>query len=356
MIGTDPNAKGGIATVVDKYRRRGLFDKWNVIYLTTHMQGSVAKKLLTALGSYRRMIGLLLVGRVNLIHIHVASRASTWRKAVFAFTAFVFRVPYVLHLHGGGFADFYYKECGPLRRYAVRILFEKASSVIALSRSWAAKLHEMVPTAHIDIIYNSVSLPAQQNQCEQGECKKILFLGQITKEKGVFDLIRAIAIMGEDAELVLGGDGESDMAAELARELDISGRVRLPGWVLGEDKEKLLSTASIFILPSYKEGLPVSVLEAMAWGIPVVATPVGGIPEVVRHGKEGLIIQPGDINEMSSVLRTLLDDAELRQRLGTNGRERVRRIFSDDVELPKFEALWTRFGLIPLCREKVDRN
>jgi glycosyltransferase involved in cell wall biosynthesis len=121
----------------------------------------------------------------------------------------------------------------------------------------------------------------------------------------------------------------------------------LLGWVTGENKEALLSTASIFVLPSYYEGLPMSVLEAMAWGVPVITTPVGGIPEVVRHGEEGVIVQPGDIVGLTAALRQLLDDESLRQRLGANGRKRIQHIFSDEVVFPQLEAIWARFGLLP---------
>lgn len=349
MIGTDPNAKGGIATIVTKYRQIGLFEKWRVTYLLTHVEGSINRKLTVALNAYWCMFTLLLDGHVGLLHIHVASRASTWRKSIFAVTAFLFRVPYVLHLHGAGFVEFFHNECGPVKRMIIRGFLKRAGCVIALSESWAIQLRQMEPEARIEVVYNSVSLPSEQRGYKHSERKKeILFLGQIGERKGAFDLIRAFAAAGSDAELLLGGDGEINKAAELASQLGVSEHVRLLGWVTGADKDALLATASVFVLPSYNEGLPMSVLEAMAWRVPVITTPVGGIPEVVRQNKEGLIVPPGDIHRLSQALRELLSDASLRERLGANGRARVQHVFSDGVVLPRLEAIWARFGLFPL--------
>ena len=107
MIGTHPHAKGGIATVVTKYRQFGLFEKWRITYLCTHAEASAYRKFMLALSAYWHLIQLLIRGRAGLIHIHVASRASTWRKSIFAFTALLFHVPYVLHMHGAAYMNFF---------------------------------------------------------------------------------------------------------------------------------------------------------------------------------------------------------------------------------------------------------
>lgn len=347
MIGTHPHAKGGIATVVAKYRQFGLFEKWRVTYLCTHVEASVYRKFIIAISAYWQMIQLLVTGRAGLIHIHVATKASTWRKLIFALTAFLFRVPYILHIHGAEYMNFFYKECGPLRRGIIRFFFQKAAIVIALSESWAAQLREMAPGAQVEVVYNSVSLPQRKTFGRDEARKGILFLGRIGMRKGAFDLIRAFAVVNRDVKLALGGDGDVNKASELARQLGVAERVQMLGWVTGENKEALLSTASIFVLPSYNEGLPMSVLEAMSWGVPVITTPVGGIPEVVRQGEEGIIVQPGDITGLTVALRQLLDDEPLRQRLGVNGKRRIQHLFSDEVAFPQLEAIWARFGLCP---------
>ncbi|SHM00185.1 Glycosyltransferase involved in cell wall bisynthesis [Nitrosospira sp. Nsp11] len=356
MIGTHPEAKGGIATVVAKYRQFGLFEKWRVTYICTHAEVSTYRKFMIALSAYWQMIQLLVMGRVGLVHIHAASRVSVWRKSTFAFTAFLFRVPYVLHMHGAEFEKFVRGECGPLRRGIVRALLRNAATVIALSESWALKLRELAPGAHVEVVYNSVSLPPKPKTFGHNDVKNgILFLGQIGMRKGAFDLIRAFAVVSGGVKLALGGDGDVKKASELARRLGISERIQMLGWVTGENKEAVLSRASIFVLPSYNEGLPMSVLEAMAWGLPVITTPVGGIPEVVRQGEEGVIVQPGDIDGLTAALRQLLDDEPLRQRLGANGRRRIQHLFSDEVVFPQLEAIWARFGLLPyVSKTKIE--
>ena len=130
-----------------------------------------------------------------------------------------------------------------------------------------------------------------------------------------------------------------------AEELGIADHVELLGWVRGEDKERLLATAVLYVLPSYNEGLPVSVLEAMAAGLPILTTPVGGIPEAVTDGVEGFLVEPGDVRTLADRLERLLADADLARRMGVAARHKVEAAFSANAVVPQLEAMYAAMGL-----------
>jgi glycosyltransferase involved in cell wall biosynthesis len=123
-------------------------------------------------------------------------------------------------------------------------------------------------------------------------------------------------------------------------ELGIENHVVFVGWVSGAVKVDLLRRAQIYVLPSYNEGLPVSLLEAMSWQVPVISTRVGGIPELVREGVDGLLIDAGDRAALSSAIIELAQNAELREKMGIAARDQVERNFSKNVILPRLEGIY----------------
>jgi glycosyltransferase involved in cell wall biosynthesis len=138
----------------------------------------------------------------------------------------------------------------------------------------------------------------------------------------------------------LGGDGELEQARHYANKLDVAHRVECLGWVTGEHKRALLARCTVFVLPSYNEGQPMSVLEAMAAGTPVLSTRTGGVPDAVTDGVNGLLVEAGDVEALSAALSVLLSNEALRRRLGQCARDRVRDAFSTDVLLPQLEEIY----------------
>lgn len=342
MIGTALDTQGGVSSVVNVLREGGLFERCGIEYIASHRDGGAPAKLATAFAGWLCCMGRLLGGRVAALHVHMASRASFWRKLLFILPAFALGVPVIVHLHGGGFRQFYAEESPALVRRLIRYVFEKAARVIVLSERWKAWVSSAFPQARVVSIYNPVVLP-QVPDFEAREASAVLFLGRVGANKGALDLIEAVARIREafpSVRLCMGGDGDIEGARRHAAALGLAGQVELPGWVRGAEKQALLEKAAVYVLPSYQEGLPMSVLEAMAAGLPVVSTPVGGIPEAVSDGVEGYLVQPGDINSLSECLARLLGDADLRRRMGEAGRKKVERLFSTDVVIPQFEAVY----------------
>ena len=143
---------------------------------------------------------------------------------------------------------------------------------------------------------------------------RLVYLGLFARSKGVFDLIDALTRLRPEClgrtRLVLAGNGDLKGVRDLAERRGLSRFVEVRDWLGPAERERLLASADAFVLPSYAEGLPMSLLEAMAWGLPVISTTVGSIPEHVRDGVQGLLVQPGDVSELAGAIeRIVMDDA-----------------------------------------------
>ncbi|WP_170289117.1 glycosyltransferase family 4 protein [Massilia sp. YMA4] len=345
MIGTHFSTMGGISSVVNVYRAAKLFERYPIRYIATHRDGGPLTKLRVAIVALLTFLGLLLTGQVALVHLHVSSRASFWRKLPFFALSNTLGIPTIVHLHSGEFHLFYGKQSARRQRL-IRYVFDNASRVIVLSEKWKEWLQTISSNQHIHAIYNPVLVPDWSRDAAAAPAKRLLVLGRLGKLKGSYDLMAALAQLGDPAvRLSMGGDGELDQVRQRAVELGVGAQLNLLGWVVGADKERALREADVYLLPSYNEGLPMSVLEAMAYGLPVITTPVGGIPEAVTDGVEGFLIQPGDVAALSARIATLLADPELARRMGQAARQKIVSTFSTQAVLPRIERLYAELGM-----------
>jgi glycosyltransferase involved in cell wall biosynthesis len=339
MLGAAPQTRGGIATVVDAYREHGLFRRWPVEYIATHGTGSPRLHFRAA----GRFLGLLARYRRALLHVHTSAGPSFWRDAAYMSAALAARCPLIVHLHGGGFGRFY-DECGA-GQGVVRSLLERAACVAVPTQSMAGWIHSVSPAVRATFLPIPVAVPPAQ---ESVRSNLILFLGRLHADKGIFDLLDAVSQLRSavpDLRLVLAGDGERAAVARYAERLGIADTVKFTGWVGPSGKRALFESAAVYALPSYAEGMPVGLLEAMAAGVPVVASPVGGVPEVVVDGTSGFLAAPGDVATLQRLLRRLLLDRELGARIGAAGRETVRARFAAERALRRLEELYAELGL-----------
>lgn len=352
MLGTAFDTRGGIATVVNTYRACGLFERWPIDYIATHCDGKLMLKLFTALKAFAVCMMLIVRRQRVILHVHSASRASFWRKSVFMSIAFVARWPVIFHLHGGGFAQFYEDECTPLARCIVRFFLERAACVIVLSMRWHTWMAATCRNPKIVCVSNPVSRYSARKDPPPHR-RVVLFLGRLERQKGIFDLLDAVAAAREvipDIKLVCAGAGDIDAVRQHARALGIADAVTLTGWVDAARVSTLLKNAAVFVLPSYAEGLPMSLLEAMGAGVPVVASRVGGIADVIADGVNGFLISPGDTRTLTRLLRRLCSDSALGGRLGTAARESVMLRFDADQVVARLERLYAEIGL----KRRVD--
>ncbi|MES2260815.1 MAG: glycosyltransferase family 4 protein [Pseudomonadota bacterium] len=341
MIGTSLDAPGGMTAVVRLYRDMGLFDTWKVRYLSSYERPGLVQ-LPVMLQATLSLLWLLLRGQVTLLHVHSAARGSFWRKSLFCLMARLFRVPYIFHLHSGEFPLFYSEECGPRAQRWVQRTLRGACAVVALTALWRDALQQIAPGARVEVVGNPVRVPATLPPAPPLR-HHLLFLGRLRDKKGIYDLVRAMpAVLAQvpEARFTLAGDGELDDTARLARELGVEHALALPGWVDGAAKDQLMAQADILLLPSYFEGLPICILEAMAQGLAVISTDVGGIPELLDEGRCGVLLAPGDIDGIAAAVLALLRDDAGRARLRGAAFERVQQQYSTQAIAKALAALY----------------
>jgi glycosyltransferase involved in cell wall biosynthesis len=196
---------------------------------------------------------------------------------------------------------------------------------------------------------NGVALPDLSGTAEiRRRSKYILSLGRLGRRKGTFDLVAAfsrIAAERPEWRLICAGHGDVAQTRSLAKEVGIADRVECPGWIDSDTAQQLLAAATVFALPSRMEGLPMALLEAMSWRLPVVTSPVGGIPQLVRHDYNGLLVAPGDVDALAAALGTLMDDEVARERLAGAARATITTEFSRDEIVGQLGRVYRRFGI-----------
>lgn len=344
MIGTHFDTMGGISSVVGVYRAAGIFERCGVTYIPTHCDGNAQAKLSILAKAWLRFALGLLTFRWRIVHAHMSSRASFWRKALFLLPAFAFRRPVVLHLHGSEFKIFYEQECSAWQRAVVRFVFRHSACVIVLSPSWRDWVTQHCPSRDVRVVFNPVLYRAQSTKPDSSySAQRILFLGRLGKRKGAYDLVDALAVLksqGITPQLLMGGDGEIDQVRQHAAAQGVAEQVQFLGWVRGDDKQRRLDEATLYALPSYNEGLPMGVLEAMEAGLPVVSTPIGGIPDAVTNGAEGFLVTPGDVPALAAALAKVLTQPQLARQQGLAAREKVRALFSHLAVEPQLKAVY----------------
>jgi glycosyltransferase involved in cell wall biosynthesis len=341
MVGTALEGKGGVAAVVSVLRHHGLFERERVRYVATHREGPAAVKAKGALSGFWQTLLACVGQHPSVVHVHAASRASFVRKSIVLLIARMAGCKTIFHLHGGGFRQFATVEAGALMRRWIRHTLEASSVVITLSNGWAGFVHGFAPRARVVVVPNSVPLPAPSTM--QPEPGRILFLGRLEAAKGVFELLGAAAMLAAkypSLRLAFGGEGDAEALRRRAAELGLAGHMEMLGWLGPEERDAQLARASVFCLPSHAEGLPMSMLEAMAASRAVVASSVGGIPETIVDGDNGLLAPPRDEAALAEQLDRVLGDEALRARLARQARVTIEQHYSTEVVCGQLSALY----------------
>ena len=171
-----------------------------------------------------------------------------------------------------------------------------------------------------------------------------LFLGIITKQKGIYDLVKVIGLNKEQLcgkfKLIIAGCGNVNMLNEMIDQFDIHDLVEYKGWVSGNEKDQLIKNADVFILPSYFEGLPISILEAMSFGKPIISTRVGGIPEVVETGVNGILVDAGNFNEIFAALMFYIDKPMSLHKHGCQSLQKIKDYYPAAI-IPQLKGIYS---------------
>lgn len=345
---TSLRTQGGMTTFVATMRDTALWDTWGVEFVETHCAGSAGARLRIFAGGLVRYAWLLLARRPALVHLHSGKMGSFARKSVLLWLARAARVPVVLHIHAGMFRVFYDRMPGPGRWYIRRTL-AAASAVVGLGGGWTERLREIEPAARLVPVPNGIRIVGVGARAAAGEPVHVVCLGRMHPDKGTYVLLDAWARVVADvpqARLTLAGNDEVERTRETVARLGLRGSVTVREWLSPPAVRELLATAHVLTLPSRNEGQPMSVLEAMARGMCVVATSVGGIPDLVEDGTSALLVPPDDVDALTKALWTAITDAPTRHRLGDAALHRARAEFDVDVVARRFDDLYRDVGKV----------
>lgn len=328
FIGPDIKGKGGISSVLNSYSK--MITPFH--YMPSNSRyGTIVGifvliKLLVCLPYY------CLVKRIKVIHIHGASGKSFVRKRLIMKWAKLLGRKVVFHCHSAEF-ELYVEKIG--RDKIVGELSEY-DSIVVLSQKWAVFFRESLGLSNIVVINNIVEKVEHNIQNIDTGVVKMLFLGAIGERKGIFDLLGVVSLHKNELKnrikIYIGGNGEIGHLKSFIEENDIADCVEYVGWVSGYKKSELLKECDVVVLPSYNEGLPIVLLEAMAYAKPVITTNVGGIPEIIESGKNGVIITPGDKKALYEAIRLFMDNPQLIAEYGNDGLNRVKDYYPQSVK------------------------
>lgn len=302
-----------------------------------------------------------LEGNLAGVHVNMAERLSVVRKGAVIALCRALGVPVVLHLHAAQLHQFY-ESLPSLFRWLTRWIFSLPASVVVLgtaSRRFVIDALK-VPADRVHILNNGVPEPTRpRDKGPAGSARRILFVGNLSERKGVSDLLHALTRPvlreGPPLEVTLAGGGDVATYQAKAQELGVADLVRFEGWVDQDRVAQLMARAHVLVLPSYDEGLPLVILEALANGVAVVCTPVGEIPSVLSDGVNACFVTPGDVDGIASALHRVMGEPALMDTLGRNGRG----LYEQEFSLSRFFANVARihqryFGVAALPGDLTD--
>ncbi|MBK1644858.1 hypothetical protein CKO25_09395 [Thiocapsa imhoffii] len=333
MLGTDITTQGGIGSVVRSYRDSGLFNRLNIRYLSTHRDGLKFDKFLF----FIRQIPIICfaIFKVDLVHLQTSQGWSFRRLVFFYLISSAIRKKVIWHVHGSTFDNYYIKSSG-IEKKLIRYALTNRSSVIALSNSWKERLQVIAPKSDIRVIRNGIILDKYRSvRKETHRPFVVTFLGRLGVRKGTYDLIHAIELLKDlNINFKLAGDGDIQKCSREILSRGLNDKVEIRTWLDPDSVVSVLKSSDLYVLPSYDEGLPMGILEAMASGLPIVSTNVGGIPEAVESGVNGLLIEPGDVKSLALSIQRYYSDIKLWHSASQASLERAESQFSmESVEL-----------------------
>ena len=324
VVAPGPELRGGITSVVLAHQSTPTWVKFSCNWLNTYSDRGGVYKLVSALRAY--LLTPNAVSRADIVHVHLGADASLMRKLPIIWFAARMKKPVILHFHVASAESLFIRTSS----WVLSALRSHAALVIALSSSWKTEFEQRWPDIPTTVLPNPVSCSGSGAARRPGT---ILFLGKLENRKGYALLLEALpAVLREfpTAQLWFAGNGEIEKGEALARKLGVHSSVRFLGWISGFEKQRVLEEAEILCLPSFAEGVPMAILEGMAHALPVVTTPVGGIPDVIANGRNGVLIPVGHSAAISNAIMTLLRNPQERRRLGDCAQETVRNLCSID--------------------------
>lgn len=291
-----------------------------------------------------RLIFIRIFHKSEILHLQVSENFSFPRKGVLLFLGRFLGMGVVLHHHGAEFVPFF-RRSSPRMQAFVRAMINAAEVNIVLGEaSRRFLINEVsVPASQVVVRFNAAADVGKSAYANPQGSWQFLLVANLSPRKGVKELLHAVAQLahsGAPVSLTLAGGGDIDNYQEMAKALGIEERCTFTGWIGGNDIHTLLLSRTALVLPSFHEGFPMSIIEALSARIPIVTTAVGSIPELLENEKTCLFVQPGHVEELADALRRIATDDVLRQTLVENGRRLYERYFEVNAYMDRMMRLY----------------
>lgn len=308
---------------------------------STNKKRSISERGLGGISRMIRFIIILFTSRVDTVMAFCSSGYSFREKGAMIKIAKAFGKKTILAPRSGFLIDDI--ENSPSFRTSVNSVFNSADHIICQGNFWQSYFssHFQLSADKTILIHNWIDQKAIKRRPNNFNGLTILFLGWIEKNKGIYEIIDAAdQLRDKNVQWIIGGNGkEFDEVKELVSSKDLHDKVKLKGWVLNEAKEDLLSSCDIFIIPSHREGLPNALLEAMLNGLAVIASNVGGIPDIVVNRKNGILIEPKNSTAIVDAVEYYYKYPERIISFGSEARKTIEEKNSIESVIQKFQQI-----------------
>ncbi len=325
MLGPALNVRGGVSGV-ERILLEALPKEVHATHIATMVDGGKWAKTVTFAQALARFT-MELRECPDVVHIHFASGASNIRKIILARIAMVRGASVIMHAHGAAYKQ-HWAKMSPMAKAITRDTLARAQKLVVLGERWKTFFVSIgIPAHRILVLPNPVVLPEKVPERSSDGKVRFVFFGLISARKGPFELVEAVAKLSPECrarvEFTLAGNGETERLRARVKELGLQDVVQIREWVDPAERDRLLAAAHAFVLPSHAEGLPMSLLEAMAWGLAPISTPVGSIPEHVVDGANGLLVTPGNVPQLAAAIERLVSNDAERMQMGRLARATV---------------------------------
>ncbi len=354
LVNSDMSSKGGISSVIQSITRtnRKIGSPVRLILLKTshYKEKELFAEISLLIYSIAKFISILLFNKIDIVHIHSSAFLSFYRKSIFFLLAKIFGKKTIFHLHSSKFREFFITP-NRFQNAFIRLVFKHSNLVIALCHDWETKLKHRYTFKSITTVHNPISIQdytVTNKEQIADETLRVLFLAFLIPSKGVMDIISIAKRLKESGdhkvEVIIGGKGELEPTLlDAIEHHQLQNIIHFKGWVSGDYKTQLLASSDVFFLPSYNEGMPISILEAMCNGLAIVATAIAGVPDLVKNGLNGYMKKPGDIDGFYEVLTQLANDRTKALEMGKESLRLVRK-FDSTIILDKWIDIYRQLA------------
>jgi glycosyltransferase involved in cell wall biosynthesis len=355
VLGPDRAAVSGVSTHVNLLLASRLVEEHELVHFQVGSEGrkeGAFARLLRLIASPFALAMAIVFRHASIVHINTSlNRRAYWRDLAYLAVAKLLGARVLYQVHGGALPEDFFPRSRLLTAF-LRMTLRVPDVVVVLAQCELEAYRAFVPQQNVVVVPNGIdvrpfdAIPTVRSFPDQP--LRLLYIGRLAREKGVYEMLQGMRLaleMGVEARLIVAGNGaELPRLRRYAQALGLGARVCFAGPVFGADKVKLLGGCDLFLLPSYSEGLPYALLESMAAGVPVIATPVGAIPDVVADGTHGVLVPPRDGKAIAAALATLCLDRERLSWMSRACRRRIRAAYSIDRVAAELGALYAQLA------------